>query len=140
MTRITRRRIVVLLAVVVAVGATVPAWGGSTTLSRLAKRVASLTTQVHDVRDRDLQTTTRLVLAQQDPSGAATATASCPRNWAATGGGSDWIGPAFAGDTVIFSRPVGSPPTSWEVAAHRGAGVGESGSTLEVYVVCVRFS
>jgi hypothetical protein len=136
----TRRRVVMLLAVVIAASATVPAWGGSTTLSRLAKRVTALTGQVRDVREKDIQTTTRLVLAQQDPSGAATATAKCPRNWSATGGGSDWIGPAFAADTVIFSRPVGSPPTAWEVAAHRGEGVGASGSTLEVYVVCARFS
>jgi hypothetical protein len=132
-----RRHVIGAVAVVLALGATVPAWGGSTTLSRLAKRVSSLTTQVRDVRDRDLATTTRVVLAQQDPSGAATATAACPRNWAATGGGSDWIGPAFAGDSVVFSRPVGSPPTSWEVAAKRD---NVPGSTLEVYVVCARFS
>jgi hypothetical protein len=132
-----RRQVIVALAVLVALGATVPAWGGSTTLSRLAKRVTSLTSQVRDVRDRDLATTTRIVLAQQDPSGAATATAQCPRNWAATGGGMDWIGPALAGDSVIFSRPVGSPPTGWEVAAKRD---NVPGSTLEVYVVCAKFS
>src|SRR2546425_8210430 len=114
-----RRQVIVVVAVVVALGATVPAWGGSTTLSRLAKKVGSLTSVVHDVKNRDLATTTRVVLAQQDPSGAATATAGCPRDWAATGGGSDWIGPAFAGDSVIFSRPVGSPATAWEVAAKR---------------------
>ena len=133
----SRRRVVLALAVVVAVGATVPAWGGSTTLSRLAKRVTSLTSQMRDVKERDLATTTRIVLAQQDPSGAATATANCPRNWSATGGGSDWIGPAFAGDNVIFSRPVGTPPTGWEVAAKRD---NVAGSTLEVYVVCAKFS
>jgi hypothetical protein len=132
-----RRRVVLALAVVVAVGATVPAWGGSTTVSRLAKKVSSLTRQLGDVKDRDLATTTRIVLAQQDPSGAATATAQCPHNWSATGGGSDWIGPALAGDTVIFSRPVGTPPTGWEVAAKRDD---VPGSTLEVYVVCANFS
>jgi hypothetical protein len=133
----SRRRAVVALAVVFALAATVPAWGGSTTLSRLAKRVASLTSQVREVKDRDLATTTRVVLAQQDPSGAATATANCPRNWSATGGGSDWIGPAFAGDSIVFSRPVGTPPTAWEVAARRD---NVPGSTLEVYVICAKFS
>jgi hypothetical protein len=135
----TRRRLVFALAVLVAVAAAVPASGASTTLSRLAKRVKTLTSQVRDVRDRDVQTTVRFVLAQQDESGAATATAraNCPTNWAATGGGSDWVGSAFAGDTVIFSRPVGSPPTGWEVAARRD---GVTGSTLKVYVVCARFS
>jgi hypothetical protein len=133
----SRRRVVLALAVVVAIGATVPAWGGSTTLSRLAKRVSSLTSQMRDVKERDLATTTRIVLAQQDPSGAATATAHCPRNWSATGGGSDWIGPAFAGDSVIFSRPVGTPAISWEVAAKRD---NVAGSTLQVYVVCAKFS
>jgi hypothetical protein len=133
---LSRRRIVIALAVVVALGATVPAWGGSTTLSRLAKKVSSLTKQVADVKDRDLATTTRIVLAQQDPSGAATATAQCPRNWSATGGGSDWIGPALAGDSVIFSRPVGAPPTGWEVAAKRDD---VPGSTLQVYVICAKF-
>ena len=92
---------------------------------------------MRDVKERDLATTTRIVLAQQDPSGAATATANCPRNWSATGGGRTRIGPAFAGDSVVFSRPVGTPPTSWEVAAKRD---NVAGSTLQVYVVCAKFS
>ena len=58
-------------------------------------------------------------------------------SYSATGGVSDWIGPAFAGDSVIFSRPVGTPAISWEVAAKRD---NVAGSTLQVYVVCAKFS
>ena len=138
-----KRYLVPVIAVILAVALTVPAFGGTTLaqqVARLTGQVGSLTGKVRSLRgtlssvsgalsneDTMIVTTT----ATSDASGSAEGTAACPSGWLITGGGAEWNS-GIQTDSIYSSVPDSD---TWIASGHTS---GKAGQQFLVYAVCAK--
>jgi hypothetical protein len=123
---VKKSRVALLIAAIVALSLTMPAFGAPS-LTSLGKRVAKLNKS--QAREN---TFVRRIDVRSDDSGTAEGTAVCPGNSQVTGGGGEWAGDPLPFDIITATIPDGD---GWYVAGDSARG---EAATLKVYVVCAR--
>lgn len=124
--------IVLLAAVVIGVLLSLPAFGGTSGLKKLQKRVNALTRLV--VRQDIESTTYTSVGFARGADGLAAATINCPRSSTLTGGGAGWSGGYYyASDALSYSMPT-ADGNGWTAAGVSSSHRAEP--MLEVYAIC----